>query len=121
MTSRALGVAAVFLGCGASTPPPTLTPTINWFTMDTGESCVHAEVACGAGNCAARIDNRCRAPKTCELTIQCVCQAFTGESGEARSHARETVPAGAKFSFRAHAICSDGEVFATHAESVGCH
>ncbi len=110
----------VLAACGAPATPAPKSDAVEWMPFDTGSTCAKAEVACGPGNCAARIDNRCGAPLSCELTVQCVCQALTGESGEARSHAKDTAPAGGQVGLRAFAICSDGEVVATLAESVRC-
>jgi hypothetical protein len=88
--------------------------------LDAGLGCVTAKVACGVGNCAARIHNQCDAPLTCELSVQCICRAFTGETGEATSRARDTVPAGARVGLRAQVICASGEVTATHAKRLAC-
>jgi hypothetical protein len=89
--------------------------------IDTGETCATAQVACGVGNCAARIHNRCPRAVSCELTVQCVCRAFTGENGEAVSGARDTVPERASVGLRAHVLCGAGEVVATHAKKLSCH
>ncbi|MBM4360106.1 MAG: hypothetical protein FJ096_18525 [Deltaproteobacteria bacterium] len=113
--------AALLLGACASPPAePPKPEAAGWLPMETGSSCTKAEVSCGPGNCAARIDNCCDQPRTCKLTVQCICQAFTGESGEARSHASDKALAHGKLGLRAFAICSDGEVVATLAESVDC-
>ncbi|MBM4376184.1 MAG: hypothetical protein FJ095_13965 [Deltaproteobacteria bacterium] len=109
------------VGCAApASPPPSTSNGIEWLTLETGRACARAEVACGVGNCVARIDNTCDEPLTCELAIQCVCQAYTGESGEARSRASDTAPAKGKVGLEAHAICGAGEVKATFAEAVRC-
>lgn len=104
----------------AATSAVSKSDAVEWMPLETGHSCARGEAACGVGNCVARIDNGCDAPLTCELTIQCVCQAYTGESGEARSRASDTAPAKGKVGLKAHAICGSGEVLATHAESLRC-
>lgn len=112
------------LAVAACSPPEAEAPTADepeWQPLETGLACATAQVACGRGNCAARVENGCDAALTCELTVQCYCQALTGESGEARSHASDTAPPNGRVGLRAFAICSDGEVVATLAESVRCH
>jgi hypothetical protein len=121
-TDRVLLVGALpLVGCAqAALAPPVAANGVEWLTLETGRDCARAEVACGVGNCVARIDNTCDEPLTCELAIQCVCQAVTGESGEARSRASDTAPAKGKVGLEAHAICGAGEVKATFAQAVSC-
>lgn len=120
--AAAFAFAASMLACAATTEPPPApaAPEIDWIPMQTGRSCARAEAACGVGNCVARVENRCAEAVECELVVQCVCQAFTGESGEALARARDNAIPGGKVGLRAHAICGDGEVLATHAQKVTC-
>lgn len=120
-TARSFALSACLAGCTPAEAPADTPLAVDWVPFDTDEPCVRAEVACAVGNCAARLANRCDTARTCELTMQCLCQALTGESGEARNRAGATIPARSRAGIRTHAICSAGEVLATHAESVRCH
>jgi hypothetical protein len=91
-----------------------------WNELDTGKRCASARVACGTGNCAARIRNACDTAVTCQLTVQCVCRALTGEQGEALGRTEDTILAGAAGGLLARVVCDEGDVLATLAKNVRC-
>ncbi|MCA9619190.1 MAG: hypothetical protein KC731_09210 [Myxococcales bacterium] len=114
----------VFLGaCEAGSPPPdTPDDEPDWVELSTGKSCAKAVVACGPGNCASRIDNQCKEPVTCDLEIECICRALTGEEGPAKATAGEmTILAGEQDGLLAKVICDSGDVLATIARTVHCY
>jgi hypothetical protein len=120
---RAGVVAALVAAMACGARPAPVAPAggeIEWRAMDPGRSCVEARVACAPGNCAARLRNGCEEPVTCELDIQCACEAFTGERGEARSQASTTLASGEGGGMRAHALCAAGEVRATQPTRLRC-
>lgn len=111
----------MFLLCGCAAPkPPPVDKGPDWQPMGAGRSCARAKVACGHGNCAARISNECSTALTCELTVQSLCRAFTGESGEAIARKTETIPGGEPGGVLAQVICNDGEVLTTRALQLQC-
>ncbi|HHH10877.1 MAG TPA: hypothetical protein ENK23_02215 [Sorangium sp.] len=95
------------------------TPT-EWVALSTGRSCARGRVACGVGHCAANIANHCPTPITCELTVQCICAAYTGENGEALQRASETILPGQEVGVMAQVLCDEGEVVVTHAQRLNC-
>jgi len=108
------------VGCDAPEPKSAAKGQPDWKLLDTGRSCAAAKVACGVGNCAARIENRCNKPVICKLSIQCICASYTGESGEARANAQDLILAGDDGGMLARVICTDGDVKATLAKKVRC-
>ena len=116
---RIFALIAVFLfACGPSEAESPTEP--EWFGLKTGKGCAFAEVACGLGNCAANIENRCGVPVTCKLSIECLCQTWTGEQGPATAKSEDTIPTGERGGIATHVICNDGEVKATLARTVTC-
>jgi hypothetical protein len=92
-----------------------------WISHDTGRSCAAARVACKAGNCAANVQNTCETPVTCDLYIECICQAYTGEEGPATATSgKNTILSGEKDGLAARVLCNSGEVVATIARRVTC-
>ena len=116
----ALCIVVSLLGCSEPALPDEVAAEPNWVTIETGQGCASGRVACGRGNCAANIANNCPQPVTCELTVQCVCQAFTGESGKATGRARQTIGPGEDVGVLARVLCDDGDVLATHAQRLHC-
>lgn len=114
-----LGVALA--GC-ASKPAASASDSAepDWRKESSGKACAGAKIACGVGNCVARIDNRCRQPVTCKLSIQSICSAYTGESGQAWAHAEDTILADDKGGIMARVICAAGDVKATLARRIRC-
>jgi len=113
------GLLFVSGGCGP-TQAAEQPEQLQWNVLKTGKACVRAKAACGVGNCAARIANHCGQPVSCELTVQCICHAMTGESVEAIERTRDTVLAGDEVGLRAHVLCATGEVQATYAKRIHC-
>jgi len=111
------------LSCGESGPPPeTPRDDPEWLALETGQSCAQAQVACGPGNCAANVENTCKKPVTCDLRIECICRAFTGEEGPAMATSGEsTIVAGGKEGLAAKVICDAGDVTATIARTIRCY
>ncbi len=108
------------LSCGP--PPEAEEPSDEpeWFVLDTGKSCVQAKVACAPGNCAANIENTCKVPVTCNLSVECLCRTYTGEEGPATGKSEDTIPSGTNGGIAAHVICNSGEVLQTLARTVSC-
>jgi hypothetical protein len=116
---------SLLVACACSSPPPPEPaegPEFEWVKLKTGRNCAEASVACGPGNCAANILNTCKKPVTCDLKIECICRALTGEEGPAKANSGEaTILAGAKEGLAAHVICEQGDVLATIARTVECY
>jgi len=112
---------AALHGCAAEAPPDPARAEPDWERIDTGHACAAATVACGAGNCATRIDNQCAEPLTCELEMMSLCRAYTGESGEATARAQKTIPAGQRGGAHARVVCNVGEVLNTRAQTLRCN
>jgi hypothetical protein len=110
------------LACGASTEEPSRASDVEeWIIHDTGRPCAPARVACERGNCAANVQNTCDTPVTCDLYIECICAAYTGEEGPATATSgKNTILAGEKDGLAARVLCSSGEVVATIARRVVC-
>jgi hypothetical protein len=93
----------------------------DWVLLETGKGCAKAKVACGPGNCAANVDNTCHTPITCELRMESICRADTGEEGPATATSGDqTILSGDKHGLAAHVICDAGEVLATIARKIRC-
>ena len=110
--------------CACAEPPPPQAPEddLDWLALDTGRNCAQAAVACGPGNCAANVENTCNKPVTCDLRIECICRALTGEEGPAMATSGEyTILAGGKEGLSAKVICDSGDVLATIARTVRCY
>ena len=109
------------LSCGGSQEVSSAEADIDWIDLETGRNCAPAEVACGPGNCAANIANRCKAPVTCNLRMESICRARTGEEGPATATSGEnTILSGERHGLAARVICDQGEVLATIARTVDC-
>ncbi len=106
-------------GCGEAKPAETV-DEVEWFELATGKACAQASVACGAGNCAANIDNRCKTPVTCQLSIECLCRTRTGEEGPATSSSQDTILSGELGGIATAVVCNDGDVLATLARTISC-
>ncbi len=107
------------LSCGSSRPADE--PDINWVDLETGRQCAPAEVACGPGNCAANVDNRCAAPVTCDLRMESICRAPTGEEGPATATSgKNTILSGQRHGLEAQVLCERGDVLVTIARTVRC-
>ena len=118
----------VFLGClgvlSCAGPEPKVEtkPEFDWVSLDTGRPCATAEVACAPGNCAAKVSNACKQPVTCDLRIECICRAMTGEEGPAMATSGElTILAGVQEGLAAKVICEQGDVLATIARTLECY
>jgi hypothetical protein len=107
------------LAACADDPPPK-SPEPEWFKLKTGKSCANASVACAPGNCAANIDNDCKTPVTCHLSIECLCRTPTGEEGPATGRSEDTILSGERGGIATEVICNHGEVLATLARTVSC-
>lgn len=113
----------VACACGEQTPAPQAPEDdLEWLNLETGQTCAQAAVACGPGNCAANVENACNKPVTCDLRIECICRALTGEEGPAMATSGEyTILAGGKEGLAAKVICDSGDVLATIARTVHCY
>lgn len=116
-----LASCVALISCGGAEPVVEAEPEFDWISLETGRACAKAEVACAPGNCAARVHNRCKKPVTCDLRIECICRAQTGEEGPATANSGEyTVLAGTDEGLAAKVICDQGEVLATIARTIEC-
>jgi hypothetical protein len=106
---------------GADAEPEEPKSEFDWLTLETGTKCAMAEVACAPGNCAAKVRNACKTPVTCDLHIECICRAMTGEEGPATATSGETtILAGNDEGIAAKVICEQGDVLATIARTIRC-
>jgi hypothetical protein len=114
---------ALVCACGEQAPAPQVPDDdVEWLDLQTGRNCAQAAVACAPGNCAANVQNTCPKPVTCEVSIECICRAFTGEEGPATATSGEyTILAGDKEGLSAKVICEQGDVLATIARTVRCY
>jgi hypothetical protein len=112
----------VALQCGCGDPQSAADADAEeWVVLETGKSCAKTAVACGPGNCAANVDNTCRTPVTCDLHMESICRAYTGEEGPATATSGEyTILSGDKQGLAATVVCDTGEVLVTIARTVTC-
>lgn len=117
------GLGCFVAACSSAPPPePAETSDLEWVQLQTGRHCAEASVACAPGNCAANIRNACNKPVTCDLKIECICRALTGEEGPAKANSGElTILSGNKEGLAARVICEQGDVLATIARQVECY
>lgn len=121
MRQVALAIAVVLSCGGAETDIDASSDDTEWLALDSGKPCAKTRVACGPGNCAANVDNTCKSPVTCDLRIECICRAFTGEEGPATATSGAyTILAGNKQGLAARVVCDTGEVLVTIARTVSC-
>ncbi len=121
---RQVALAIVFASaCGGGPDAPAGAPSddMDWVSLDSGKSCAKTRVACGPGNCAANVDNTCKTPVTCDLRIECICRAHTGEEGPATATSGAyTILSGDKHGLAARVVCDTGEVLVTIARTISC-
>ncbi len=105
------------LSCGAAE----VAPVDNAEPMPTGRDCAMATTRCGGGRCIAEIDNQCKLPITCRLSIESICQTSNGEVGPANASTKEVTTLGAQQrTLEATASCGQGVPITTRVTSLEC-
>lgn len=123
--------ASALCGCGASQPPvespadsplgssAASAPLVE--SVETGKDCATAEVHCGGGTCAAKINNACKVSIRCELSVTATCDAPGGSASDADGQARENFAAGSTGDMAAVATCTSGQALHTEARKLSCN